>query len=164
VSGESRRADSSDPAAHLAGLDGSGLRVGLVAGRFNDVITTLLVDAATARLVELGVASDDIVVEWVPGAFETSVAAKWMAENGFDAVITLGAVIRGDTAHFDFVAGGAADGALQVSLATGVPVVFGVLTTETQEQAEVRAAVGGQNKGGESAEVAVEMATLRRRY
>jgi 6,7-dimethyl-8-ribityllumazine synthase len=164
MSGESRRADGVDTEAHLADLDGSGMRVGIVAGRFNDVITTVLVEAAIDRLTSLGVARGDIALEWVPGAFETSAAAKWMADQGFDAVITLGCVIRGDTAHFDFVAGAAATGALEVSLATGVPVVFGVLTTETLEQAAVRADVDGQNKGGEAAETAVEMVALRRRY
>lgn len=164
MSGESRRADGVDPEAHLAGLDGSGMRVGIVAGRFNDAITTVLVEAAVDRLNSLGVAPSDIALEWVPGVFETPVAAKWMVDLGFDAVITLGCVIRGETAHFDFVAGAAATGALEVSLSTGVPVVFGVLTTETREQAEVRAAVDGHNKGGEAAETAVEMVAMRSRY
>lgn len=164
MSGESRRAAGVDPDAHLEELDGTGLKIGIVAARFNDAITAVLVSEASRRLAELGVAENHIVVEWVPGAFETPVAARWLADAGYDAVITLGAVIRGDTAHFDFVAGAAADGALEVGIQTGVPVVFGVLTTETQAQAEVRAAADGHNKGAEAAETAVEMAQLRRRH
>jgi 6,7-dimethyl-8-ribityllumazine synthase len=147
-------------------LDGSGLRVGLVCGRFNDLITNRLLDGASDRLTSLGVADDDVLLVWVPGAFEIPVAAKALADSGrFDAVITLGAVIRGDTAHFEFVAGQCAEGVQRVQLDTGVPVAFGVLTTEDLDQALARSepAPDGHNVGRECAEVAVEMATLLQR-
>ena|SRR5689334_23583471 len=144
-------------------LDGHGLRVAVVCGRFNDLITNRLLDGAAAGLTALGVADADVLVAWVPGAFEIPLAAKALAEGGrFDAVITLGAVIRGDTAHFEFVAGQCAEGVSRVQLDTGVPVAFGVLTTEDLDQALCRSEpeAGGHNVGRECAEVAVEMATL----
>lgn len=144
-------------------LDGSGMQVAIVCGRFNDLITNRLLDGALERLSELGVADDDRLVAWVPGAFEIPLAAKTLALTGrYDAVISLGAVIRGDTPHFDFVAGECASGVTQAQLETGVPIVFGVLTTENLEQAMVRS--GDDNKGGESADTAVEMADLLRRF
>jgi 6,7-dimethyl-8-ribityllumazine synthase len=139
-------------------LDGSGLRVAFACGRFNDVITEELFDRAWRRLDELGVASGKIDQVWAPGAFELPLVAKALAETGdYDAVITLGAVIRGGTPHFEYVAGECAAGVLRVGLDTGVPVVFGVLTVDTVEQAEERL-----DKGAESAETAVEMAQLLR--
>ena len=102
---------------------------------------------------------------WVPGAFELPMAAKWLCQAGqFDVVICLGAVIRGDTAHFDFIARAVADGLMNVALAEGRPVVFGVLTTETVEQAEERAASEGLNRGADAARTAIEMAALSKRF
>jgi 6,7-dimethyl-8-ribityllumazine synthase len=139
-----------------ADLDGTGLRIAFACGRFNDVVTDQLLATARKRLDELGVAEVEEV--WAPGAFELPLVAKALAETGrFDAVITLGAVIRGGTPHFEYVAGECAAGVQRVSLETGVPVVFGVLTVDTVEQAEERF-----GKGGESAETAVEMAQLLR--
>jgi 6,7-dimethyl-8-ribityllumazine synthase len=144
-------------------LDGSGLRVAFACGRFNDVITERLLKGATSRLDELGVAQGNVDVVWAPGAFELPLVAKALAECGrYDAVITLGAVIRGGTPHFEYVAGECAAGVLRVGLDTGVPVVFGVLTVDTVEQAEERSVDGPGNKGSESAETAVEMATILR--
>ena len=118
-----------------APLDGAGLRVGIVAGRFNDFVSNSLVSGAQARLVVLGVADDDIDLAWVAGAFEVPLAARAMTESGrYDAVVCLGAVIRGETPHFDYVAGEAAAGIMRTGHDTGVPVVFGVLTTDTVEQ------------------------------
>jgi 6,7-dimethyl-8-ribityllumazine synthase len=139
-----------------AELDGTGLRIALACGRFNDVITDQLLASAHGRLKELGVAEVEEV--WAPGAFELPLVAKALASSGrFDAVITLGAVIRGGTPHFEYVAGECAAGVQRVSLDTGVPVVFGVLTVDTVEQAEERF-----GKGAESAETAIEMAQLLR--
>jgi 6,7-dimethyl-8-ribityllumazine synthase len=139
-------------------LDGTGMCVAFACGRFNDVITEELLRRATARLDELGVASGKIDQVWAPGAFELPLVAKALAETGdYDAVITLGAVIRGGTPHFEYVAGECAAGVLRVGLDTGVPVVFGVLTVDTVEQAEERF-----DKGAESAETAIEMAQLLR--
>ena len=152
---------SANPAA--GELDGTGMKVAIVCGRFNDLITNRLLDGALERLSELGVADDDRLVAWVPGAFELPLAAKTLAATGrYDAVISLGAVIRGDTPHFDFVAGECASGLTQAQLETGVPIVFGVLTTENLEQAMVRS--GDDNKGAESADTASEMADLLRRF
>jgi 6,7-dimethyl-8-ribityllumazine synthase len=141
-----------------AELDGSGMRVAFACGRFNDVITEQLLRRATDRLHELGVADGKVDQVWAPGAFELPLVAKALAETGdYDAVITLGAVIRGGTPHFEYVAGECAAGVLRVGLDTGVPVVFGVLTVDTVEQAEERF-----DKGAESAETAIEMAQLLR--
>jgi 6,7-dimethyl-8-ribityllumazine synthase len=159
---------SSDQQAALssgrnAELDGTGLRVGIACGRFNDRITLGLLDACRTRLVDLGVGSGDIDEVWAPGAFELPLVAKHLAETGrFDAVVTLGAVIRGGTPHFEFVAGECAAGIARVALDTGVPVVFGVLTTDTVGQAFERSNPGSANKGRESADTAVEMAGLVR--
>ncbi|MEC8999602.1 MAG: 6,7-dimethyl-8-ribityllumazine synthase [Actinomycetota bacterium] len=144
-----------------APLDGTGLRVGLVAGRFNDFVSNNLVDGARTRLVAMGVADDDIDLAWVAGAFEVPLAARAMAESGrYDAVVCLGAVIRGETPHFDYVAGEAASGIMRAGHDTGVPVVFGVLTTDTVEQAMERADVGRGDKGADCADAAVEMVRL----
>jgi 6,7-dimethyl-8-ribityllumazine synthase len=139
-------------------LDGTGLRIAFACGRFNDVITDQLLKRATERLHELGVASGMVDEVWAPGAFELPLVAKALAETGdYDAVITLGAVIRGGTPHFEYVAGECAAGVLRVGLDTGVPVVFGVLTVDTVEQATERI-----DKGADSADTAVEMAQLLR--
>jgi 6,7-dimethyl-8-ribityllumazine synthase len=140
------------------------MHIAVVCGRFNDHITTRLLEGAARGLRELHVADHDVVEVWVPGAFEIPLAAKALARTGrFEAVIGLGAVIRGDTAHFDYVAGECAAGIQRAQLETGVPIVFGVLTTENLEQAEVRSAPDDDNKGRESARTAVDMAALLRR-
>jgi 6,7-dimethyl-8-ribityllumazine synthase len=146
-----------------ASPDGSGLRVAVVVARWNSFITRKLLDGATTTLRESGVLEEAVTVAWVPGSFEVPTAASWAARSGrYDAVICLGAVIRGDTAHFEYVAGGAAEGILQVSLETGIPVVFGVLTCDTVEQALERTGGKEGHKGQEAALTAIEMANLRR--
>jgi 6,7-dimethyl-8-ribityllumazine synthase len=143
--------------------DGAGLQVALIVARWNSFITSKLLEGAVSTLRECGVDEADITTAWVPGSFEVATAAKWAAESGrFDAVICLGCVIRGETAHFEYVAGAAADGILDVSLRTGVPIVFGVLTTENVEQAQQRTGGKEGHKGEEAARTAIEMATLRR--
>lgn len=140
---------------------GAGLQVAIVCGRFNDLITERLLAGARSGLTARGVDGHDIRVVWVPGAFEVPLVAKAFAETGdIDAVIGLGAVIRGETGHYDFVAGECARGIQDAQLATGVPIVFGVLTTETLDQALARS--GDDDKGNEAAQVAIEMATLLR--
>jgi len=147
-----------------AELDGSGLRVGIVAARFNDAIVGQMLDGAHARLLELGVADDDISLAWVAGAFEIPLAARSMAASGdVDAVVCLGCVVRGETPHFDYVAGEAASGILRVGLDTGVPAIFGVLTTDDMAQAVERAAVARGNKGADCVDAAVELVQLLRR-
>ncbi|MBL78407.1 MAG: 6,7-dimethyl-8-ribityllumazine synthase [Acidimicrobiaceae bacterium] len=147
-----------------AELDGSGLRVGIVAARFNDAIVGQMLDGAHARLLELGVADDDISLAWVAGAFEIPLAARSMAASGdVDAVVCLGCVVRGETPHFDYVAGEAASGILRVGLDTGVPAIFGVLTTDDMAQAVERADVARGNKGADCVDAAVELVQLLRR-
>ena len=142
-------------------LSGAGLRVAIVASRFNDTITERLVDGAQDGLRRHGVDAESVDVAWAPGAFELPLVASRLAASGFyDAVITLGAVIRGATGHYDFVAGQCAAGIQRVSLDTGVPVVFGVLTTDTIEQAVERSGTKAGNKGFEAAVTAIEMANL----
>ncbi|MGH2627946.1 MAG: 6,7-dimethyl-8-ribityllumazine synthase [Anaerolineales bacterium] len=150
--------------AELEGsLDGAGLRVCVVVARWNSFVTAKLLEGALSGLRERGVRGEDVTTAWVPGAFEVPTAAKWAAASGrFDAVICLGAVIRGETAHFEYVAGGAAEGIGQVSLSTGVPVIFGVLTVDSVEQAMDRAGGKDGHKGDEAAQAAIEMANLRR--
>lgn len=144
-------------------LDGAGLRICIVVARWNEFITARLLEGAEASLTANGVAQDDITVAWVPGAFETPTAAAWAAISGrFDAVICLGAVIRGETAHFEYVAGSAANGIGTIAIQTGVPVIFGVLTVESVDQALDRAGGKEGHKGEESAQAAIEMANLRR--
>lgn len=144
-------------------IDGTGVRVAIVGARFNDHIVTALRDGARRGLARLGVADSDITEAWVPGAFELPLAAKVIAETGkVDAVICLGTVIRGDTPHFDYVCAEAARGIQDAQLATGVPVMFGVLTVETEQQALDRSGPGIDNKGDEAAVGAVEMALLVR--
>jgi 6,7-dimethyl-8-ribityllumazine synthase len=142
-------------------LDGKRLRIAVVASRFNETICKRLVEGALQALARHGVADDDVSLTWVPGAFEIPAVAQRIASSGeVDAVVTIGVVIRGDTAHFDYVAGPAATGVSQAALATGVPVAFGVLTTETTEQASERAGGKLGNKGYDAAVTAIEMATL----
>ncbi len=146
------------------GLDGTGARVAIVAARFNHVISRRLFEGAQKRLSELGCSEVDEV--WVPGAFELPVAAQALADRGcYDGIIAIGVVIRGDTAHFEYVCRSATDGLSEVGLSTGLPVAFCLLTTENVEQALARAstdAEDGVNKGSEAAEVVVEMIGLLR--
>ena len=144
-------------------LNGEGLKFGLVVGRFNELISGRLYEGALDCLRRHEVADDDVDAAWVPGAFEMPLVARRMAASGrYDAVICLGAVIRGGTPHFEYVAGEAAKGIAKVSLDTGVPVVFGVLTTDTIEQAVERAGTKAGNKGWAAASTALEMANLLR--
>ncbi|API91342.1 6,7-dimethyl-8-ribityllumazine synthase [Virgibacillus sp. 19R1-5] len=144
-------------------LVGTDLRIGIVVGRFNEFITGKLLEGAKDTLMRHGVAADQITVAWVPGAYEIPLIAKKMAmQEQYDAVITLGAVIRGATPHFDYVCNEAAKGVSQASLQAGKPVIFGILTTETIEQAIERAGTKAGNKGSEAASVAIEMANLLR--
>ncbi len=146
-------------------LDGSGLRVCIVVARWNEFVTRKLLEGAESCLGEKGLTKENVTVAWVPGAFEVPTAASWAARSGnFDAVICLGAVIRGDTAHFEYVAGGATEGISRIALETGVPVIFGVLTVDNVEQALSRAGGKDGHKGEESAQAAIEMANLRRMF
>ncbi len=141
--------------------DGAGRRFAIVAARFNDAITGRLVEGAIAGLRKHGVTDEKIDVAWVPGAFEIALAAHRLASSGaYDAIICLGAVIRGETAHFELVAGEAARGIAEVSRDTGIPIIFEVLATEDLAQAEARAGGAHGNKGWEAAEAALEMADL----
>ena len=142
-------------------LDASHARIAIVAARFNAALVDQLVEGATRAFVAHGGSADALLVTRVPGAFELPLAAlKFAASGEYQAVIALGCVIRGDTPHFEYVAGECARGIMDASLATGVPVVFGVLTTENQAQAEERASLTRMNKGGESMEAALEMIDL----
>jgi len=142
-------------------LEGRGRRFALVAARFNEVVVRQLVEGAEACLAKHGVADEDVDLAWTPGAFEIPMVARRLAETGrYDAVICLGAVIRGETAHFDYVAGEAARGIREAGIATGVPCTFGVLTTETFAQAVDRAGGKHGNKGWDAAIAAMEMAGL----
>jgi 6,7-dimethyl-8-ribityllumazine synthase len=138
-----------------------GLRVAIAAARFNDFIVASLLRGATSAWLERGGNPDDLAVVRVPGAFELPLAAKKLGASGrYHAVVALGCVIRGDTPHFEYVAGECARGLQQASLETGVPVAFGVLTVETVDQALERAATGAGNKGAEAMDTALEMASL----
>ncbi len=142
-------------------LNAKGLKFGIVVARFNEFITSKLLSGAMDCLVRHEAADEDITVAWVPGAFEIPVACKKMAESGkYDAVIALGAVIRGATPHFDYVCAEASKGVAQVSMQTGVPVAFGVLTTENIQQAVERAGTKAGNKGVDCAMSAMEMVNL----
>jgi 6,7-dimethyl-8-ribityllumazine synthase len=143
-------------------LVGTGLRVGIVVGRFNEFITSKLLSGAMDALVRHGVQESDIDVAWVPGAFELPLVAKKMATGNYDAIITLGTVIRGATTHYDYVCNEVAKGVAAISLQSEIPVIFGVLTTESIEQAIERAGTKAGNKGWESAVSAIEMANLLR--
>ncbi|HFC96831.1 MAG TPA: 6,7-dimethyl-8-ribityllumazine synthase [Thermosulfurimonas dismutans] len=140
---------------------GEGRKFALVVGRFNSFISQELLKGAFDALFRHGVREEDVTVVWVPGSFEIPLAAKRLAASGrYDAVICLGAIIRGATPHFEYVASECAKGIAQVSLETGVPVIFGVLTTDTIEQAVERAGTKAGNKGFEAALAALEMADL----
>jgi 6,7-dimethyl-8-ribityllumazine synthase len=142
-------------------MNGQGMRVALVVGRFNSLVVERLVQGATDTLRRYAVDASDVQLAYVPGAFEIPLVAKRFAESGhFDAVICLGAIIRGATPHFDYVAGPCAQGVMQAGLAAAVPVVFGVLTFDTLEQAFDRAGGKAGNKGSDAALTAIEMVQL----
>ena len=142
-------------------VSASGLHFGVVVSRFNHPISTMLLDGCLQALRERGVASEGIDIAWVPGAFEIPQAARAMADSGrYAAVITLGSVIRGGTPHFDYVCMGVTDGVREVMRDTGVPVAFGVLTTDNIEQALARCGGEMENKGRDVALAAIEMARL----
>jgi 6,7-dimethyl-8-ribityllumazine synthase len=136
-------------------------RFAIVAARFNGLVTESLLNGCKDALKRHGVADDRVDVAWVPGSFEIPVVARKLAASGrYAAVVCLGCVIRGETAHFDHVAGQAAAGVMQASLATGIPVIFGILTTDSIEQALDRAGLKGGNKGADAAMAAIEMVSL----
>ncbi len=138
-----------------------GMKVGIVASRFNEIIVTKLLGGAVDGLVRHGVEAENITAAWVPGAFEIPSVASRMAKSGkFDAVICVGAVIRGDTSHYDYVCNEVSKGIAHVSLETGIPVLFGILTTESIEQAISRAGSKAGNKGYDCALSAIEMVNL----
>ena len=144
-------------------LDASGLRFGIVVARFNETITKQLLDGAVQGLRRLGAADEDVHVAWVPGSFEIPAVAKRLADSGsVDAVLCLGTVIRGATAHFDLVAGQSAAGVARLALESDLPVIFGILTTDTIEQAIERSGTKAGNKGYDAALAAVEMVNLYR--
>ncbi len=142
-------------------LDAAHLRIGVVVSRFNEFITEQLAQGALETLEKHGCLHENIHFVKVPGAWELPIVAQALASH-CDAVVALGAVVRGDTPHFEYVAGGAADGLQQVSLDTGVPIAFGVLTTDDLQQAMDRAGGKNGNKGSEAAEAAIEVANLMR--
>lgn len=140
---------------------GKGLRIGIAVSRFNETVTTLLLEGAIEGLTANGVSRQSVDIAWTPGALELPIVAKQMAASGhYDAVICVGAVIRGETAHFDYVSAGAQQGVVQASLETGVPIMFGVLTTDNVDQAMARSGGNKGNKGFDAAAGAIEMANL----
>jgi 6,7-dimethyl-8-ribityllumazine synthase len=142
-------------------LIGTGLKIGIVVSRFNEFITSKLLGGALDALERHGVSDEDMEVAWVPGAFEIPMTASKMAASGkYDAIVCLGAVIRGATAHFDYVAAEVSKGIANVGLKTGLPVIFGVITTDTIEQAIERAGTRVGNRGSDAAEAAIETANL----
>jgi 6,7-dimethyl-8-ribityllumazine synthase len=145
-------------------LIGEGLKFGIVISRFNEFITGKLLGGAMDALVRHGVKEEDIAIAWAPGAFEIPLVAKRMTAKDYDAVICLGAVIRGATPHFDYVSAEVTKGVAQVSLASNAPVIFGVLTTDNIEQAIERAGTKAGNKGFEAAVTAIEMANLLKQF
>lgn len=147
---------------HIGSLVGqSNHKFGVVVGRFNDLVTKLLLEGALEAFERHGVQRENVEVAWVPGSFELPLASKAMAKSGaFAAVVAIGVVVRGSTAHYDAVVGAATSGVLNAGLDSGVPVVFGVLTCDTMEQALDRAGGKVGNKGGEAAVTAIEMANL----
>lgn len=147
---------------HIQGnYDGKGLKISIVVSRFNSTVTEKLLDGAVDCLSRHGVGKEDIFVYWVPGAFEIpSVARKLALQKNSDAVICLGCVIRGDTPHFDYIASEVSKGVAQVSLEASIPVVFGVLTTDTIEQAIERSGTKSGNKGFDAALASIEMVNL----
>ncbi|MBQ8941495.1 MAG: 6,7-dimethyl-8-ribityllumazine synthase [Firmicutes bacterium] len=146
-------------------LIGKGMKFGVVAARFNDFITSKLLEGAMDALIRHGAESDDVSVAWVPGSFEIPLAAQKMAASGkYDAVICLGAVIKGSTDHYDYVCAEVSKGVAQVGLNSGIPVLFGVLTTDNIEQAIERAGTKAGNKGYDVAVSAIEMVNLLRNF
>jgi 6,7-dimethyl-8-ribityllumazine synthase len=142
-------------------LDASRLRFAVVVGRFNQLVSAKLLEACSTELRRRGAAEDDVHVAWVPGAFEIPLAARALAASGrYDAIVALGAVIRGGTPHFDYVCNGVTDGVREVMRDTSVPVAFGVLTCDDVDQALARAGGAEGNKGAEAALAAIEMARL----
>lgn len=139
---------------------GQGQRYGLIVSRFNEFITNKLLSGCMDALVRHDVAAEDIDIAWVPGAFEMPLAAQKMVQKGYDAVICLGAVIRGATPHFEYVSAEVTKGIAQVGLQTGVPVIYGVITADTIEQAIERAGTKAGNKGVDAALTAIEMVNL----
>jgi 6,7-dimethyl-8-ribityllumazine synthase len=141
--------------------DGTGRRIGIVAARFNEAVTKKLLEGALAGLADRGVEQSDVDVAWVPGAFEIPPVARRLASSGrYDGLICLGAVVRGETAHFDLVANAAAQGIADVARETSIPVIFEVLAVETMAQAEDRAGGRHGNKGWEAADAVLTMASL----
>jgi 6,7-dimethyl-8-ribityllumazine synthase len=152
-----------DPHVPLAGAGGS--RFALIVSRFNEGITSRLAAGARAALAEAGASDDHVTLVSVPGAFELPQAARIAAGTGrFEAIVCLGCVIRGETPHFEYICDAVAHGLMEASAATGVPMAFGVLTTDTWEQADARAGGGRDNKGFEAAAAAIEMATIFRTF
>ncbi|HIG54601.1 MAG TPA: 6,7-dimethyl-8-ribityllumazine synthase [Candidatus Handelsmanbacteria bacterium] len=149
------------PKVHEGQLDAKGRKFGIVVSRFNDLVTTRLLGGALDCIKRHRGDDDDIEIAWVPGAFELPIVAKKLATTGrFDVVMCLGAIVRSDTPHFDYVAGESAKGIARVGLDTGVPVIFGVITADTVDQAVQRAGVKAGNRGWDAAMNAIEMATL----
>jgi len=144
-------------------LTAKGLKIGIVVSRFNEFITSKLLAGAEDELVRHGASPDDISVAWVPGSFEIPAVAARFARAGFDAVVCIGAVIRGATPHFDYVAAEVSKGVAQVAMNADVPVTFGVLTTDNIEQAVERAGTKAGNKGSDAARAAIEMVNLYRK-
>jgi 6,7-dimethyl-8-ribityllumazine synthase len=153
------------PKIYEGHLVSQNLKYGIVVGRFNEFITSKLLGGALDALKRHGVSDEEIEVAWVPGAFEIPFIAQKMAESRkYDAVITLGTVIRGSTPHFDYVCNEVAKGVAAISLKTGIPTIFGVLTTDSIEQAVERAGTKAGNKGWEAAVSAIEMANLSNQF
>jgi 6,7-dimethyl-8-ribityllumazine synthase len=159
-------AEGSDRASAPEGIDAAGLRVGVVRTRWNPRVVDRLAEGVERGLKALGVVADDIVEVSVPGSFEIPFAARALAKSGkIDAVVCIGSVMRGETSHYDLVAGECARGIQDVQLATGVPIGFGVLATEDERQALARSeGPGGHNVGEEAAQAAVEMARIAQRF
>ena len=146
-------------------LIGTGLKIGIVATRWNDFMGQRMLDGATGALLQHDVADEDITIAMVPGCFEIPLVAKKMAESGnYDALVCLGVLIRGGTIHFELIAGEASKGISNAAWHSGIPVAFGVITTETMEQAIERSGSKAGNKGVEAALAAIEMATLLRQF
>jgi len=148
---------------HTGKLDATGMRFGIVVSRFNELVSQRLLDGAVDALVRHGASEDDIEVAWVPGSFEIPIAARELGEGGrVDGVVCVGVVIRGETAHFDYIAAEAARGVAAVHVSTGVPAGFGVLTVDTLDQALERAGGKHGNKGADAAVATIEMVSLLR--
>jgi 6,7-dimethyl-8-ribityllumazine synthase len=146
---------------YQGGLNAAGKKFAIVVSRFNELITQRLLDGAQDRLIRSGVKKEDVDVVWVPGSFEIPlIARKFVRTKKYDAIICLGAIIKGDTPHFDYIASESAKGIAQVSLESGIPIEFGIITAETAEQAMERAGIKRGNKGAQAAEAAVEMVNI----